>query len=199
MAYKHPKNVPGLIRTKDGDFLAELASTVPDGQCIVEIGSFTGKSTCYLAKGSARSKDVMVFSVDPWDLLDHPISGSGLDICATRAEAEALFHENVGRCGFKKRVTAVKGFSADVAETWPSELRPPIGMLYIDGNHSLSGVTRDIEAWGHQVDTDGFMVFDDYQVAKSVTRAVDRLAAAGTWRKIDASNERFALLVRRAR
>ena len=70
MAHKKPENVPGLIRNEDGLLLESVAEAVQAGQCIIEIGPFTGKSTCFMARGAKRAgsvdDDIHIYSIDPW-------------------------------------------------------------------------------------------------------------------------------------
>lgn len=48
--------------------LRELAMGVPADQAIVEIGTYRGKSACYLADGAAAGNGAHVWTVDPHDL-----------------------------------------------------------------------------------------------------------------------------------
>ena len=59
------RTVPGCCDMQDRAFLYRLASEVPEGQVIVEIGSYRGATTCALALGSNAGNGVEVFSIDP--------------------------------------------------------------------------------------------------------------------------------------
>ena len=52
----------GLIPTEDGWYLAGLAEAAPN--TIVELGSFEGLSTSYLAAGARHGNGAHVFAVD---------------------------------------------------------------------------------------------------------------------------------------
>src|SRR5258708_36927307 len=54
----------GWLSPAEGDLLFHLASQCRAG-CIVEIGSFQGKSITYLAAGSEAGASVPVYSIDP--------------------------------------------------------------------------------------------------------------------------------------
>ena len=56
----------GLIENAQGERLAELAYYVPRNMAIVEIGSHTGLSTCWLAAGSRAGNGAHVTAVDPY-------------------------------------------------------------------------------------------------------------------------------------
>lgn len=178
MAYKKPENVPGLIRNEDGIFLEQRAECVEGGTCIIEIGPFTGKSTCFMGRAlKNQGKGSQIYSIDPWELLDLPISGTGLNIAQTREEAHELFRENITKCGLTDYVTEFHGFSKDAAARWNNPA--PIGMVYVDGSHKYESVKLDIELWAPKLVIGGYMVFDDYnspQVRRAVTELVQGTA-----------------------
>ena len=72
--------------------------------------------------------------------------------------------------------TQILGDSKRIGKDWTLK----IDILFIDGNHSESGVRGDIEAWLPHVKRGGFIIFHDYQDSKwpSVKRAVDKLMAS---------------------
>lgn len=143
-------NLKGYLREIEGEKLMELASLVPESQAIVEIGSYKGKSTCYLASGS---EGAMVYAIDLWDLGNNT---------ATRYRKPATyqtFKEQVSNMGLMQKITITKGNSIDVAKTW----NKPIGLLFIDGNHQYEFVKADYESWHKFVVPGGYIAFHDYK------------------------------------
>lgn len=202
MAYKKPENVPGLIRNEDGIFLEKMAEMVEGGYCIIEIGPFTGKSTCFMGRAIKKAANgSRIYSIDPWELLDNPITGTGLTIAQTRAQAHELFRENINKCGLSEWVTEFHGFGRDAAARWNSP--QPIGLVYVDGNHKYLAVKQDIANWAPKVQVGGYMVFDDYN-SPQVKRAVDELVQDtleyGDWifSNEHEDTDRFAVLERAA-
>lgn len=159
----------GLIPVAVGERLAELAAVVPPEQCIVEIGSYRGKSTCYLAAGARGGLRAPVFAVDPWDTPGNATGRFGF----AAAETRAAFMTQIAAAGFADRVTPFRAFSTDMARHW---LRP-IGLLYIDGSHTERDVERDWLAWSPHVAHGAAVAFDDYRTARNpgVAAVVDRL------------------------
>lgn len=160
----------GLISADVGEALAKLASVVPEDDAIVEIGSFRGKSTCYLAAGSKNGFGAHVYAVDPWDLPGNVTGRFGFAEPSTRE----LFDQQIRSMRFASRVTAIQGFSADAAKQWDG---PKVGMLFIDGDHSEASVRADFEAWQPNLRDGAMVVFDDYLSPKNpgVKAAVDSL------------------------
>lgn len=139
----------GYLRPVEGRKLAELASLVPTGQAIVEIGSYMGKSTCYLASGS---KGVKVYAVDLWELGNYRARYKN-------PKAFLAFKKQVADMGLTKKIVAVKGNSVKVAATWDK----PIGLLFIDANHQFEYVKADYEVWYKFVVPGGRIAFHDYK------------------------------------
>jgi cephalosporin hydroxylase len=167
----------GLIPEAVGVRLSELAAQVPGDQAIVEIGSYKGKSTCYLAAGSEAGGSAPVFAVDPWDTAGNPGGRFGFNQPSTFD----AFTRQVTLVGFHLAITPVKGFSRDVAKRWN---RRPIGLLYIDGSHTEADVRADLSAWSPFLAAGAVVAFDDYRTERNpgVAKVVDPLRAAGHWR-----------------
>lgn len=165
---RKPADLQGLIPDAVGEALAELAATVPAGQAIVEIGSFKGKSTCFLASGAAE--DVHVWAVDPWDLSGNPTGRFGFADPSTREQ----FDRQVEEAGYAEKITAIRGFSVEEAASWDG---PPIGLLYVDGDHSERAVFNDYDAWRPHLAAGATVVFDDLDTPRNpgVRRALEKL------------------------
>jgi predicted O-methyltransferase YrrM len=166
----------GLIPEAVGIRLAELAATVHPDHAIVEIGSYCGKSTCYLAHGSLAGKGAPVFAVDPWDTPGNVGGRFGYDTVATKLR----FRQQVRDAGVAHQVTAFRAFSRDMARLW----QRPIGLLYIDGSHTEEDVRTDLTLWSPYLVHGGIVAFDDYRTERNpgVAKVVDPLRQAGHWR-----------------
>jgi Methyltransferase domain len=150
--------IPGWLHPDQASMLCYLADQCPAGP-IVEIGSFKGKSTVFLATGA--KPDATVFAVDPHILT---LMGSRQD----RAKAEADGVENTGSSwerfqqtltewGAIDRVSPIREFSYDARKNW----NDPIALLWIDGDHSYDGVKQDIDDWAPLVVKNGYIAFHD--------------------------------------
>lgn len=156
------------IRKGEGAYLYMLASAVPAGLAIVEIGSHRGKSSSYLAAGAAMGYRARVHCVDLWDLGTHPENAA--------PEVYPDFQRQIAQMGLA--VTPWRGASVDVAARW----KWPVGLLFIDGAHGYDDVCGDFEAWSPFLVSGGTVAFHDYgnpRCAKTVKRFVDR--AVGSW------------------
>jgi hypothetical protein len=159
----------GLISPEVGETLAALAAGVPRSAAIVELGSYRGKSTAYLAAGAAVGNGARVHAVDPWDTPGNRTGRFGFADPATRA----AFMAQLEAVGLLDRVTPLRGFSTDVARHWIA----PIGLLYVDGSHTEADVAADVEAWAPFLIPGAVIAFDDYRTERNpgVARVVDRM------------------------
>jgi MMP 1-O-methyltransferase len=134
------KNVPGWLSDEEGEALYELAKDCTGKGVIVEIGSWKGKSTICLGRGSRAGSGVRIFAVDPHAHYRH-----------------GEFRENVERAGIADLVTPVKGLSQEVADSFDE----PIELLFVDGSHEEELVREDFEKWVPKVVEGGTIAFHD--------------------------------------
>lgn len=162
----------GAIRLSEGLRLARLASLAENG-VIVEIGSYRGQSTCFLASGSKCGHNVPVYAVDCWDMREdykerdwkkyhHYNDPRNKEIFTRQTEP------------YKDLITPIQGFSLEVAKTW----NKPIAVLFIDGDHD-EGMS-DYKAWGKWVIPGGYIAFHDYDWP-SVRNACERIRKTKQW------------------
>jgi len=149
----------GLITPDVGEYLYEAAKLIPEGQLIVEIGAWKGKSTCYLAAGRRDGHGGNVVSVDQWDTTANQWS---------RYHAAAKLTEwssQVAKMGFTDTTEPLVGKSTDVASQWGSSGMLVIGLLYIDGDHERQAVIDDFNSWRPYLSDRATVIFDDYGVS----------------------------------
>ncbi len=154
--------IEGHLNPDEASLLETLASKVTDG-CIVEIGSFRGKSTVRLANG-ARLSGCEVYAIDPHDPFNDNGTWFGI-------EDRAVFLKNILDAGVADIVKPVF-LKSHVAGGcgW----KEPIGLLFIDGDHTYEGVKRDIKCWVKHVVNGGLIAFHDSWF-EHVSRAISEL------------------------
>ncbi|MDD4986852.1 MAG: class I SAM-dependent methyltransferase [Dehalococcoidales bacterium] len=157
-----------MIRFGEGLRLSYLASKVTNG-VIVEIGSFKGKSTCFLAAGSRHGKNIPVYAVDTWDLRQQ----YGQQKYQAKETLEA-FHQQTQLYG--NLITAIRGFSCDVAKTWDKD----IGLLFIDGCHWYKEAWGDYQNWQKFIPIGGMIALHDYHNPK-IQMVVERIKSWEQW------------------
>jgi hypothetical protein len=180
------RSLEGLMLTEATCLkLAELAAGCPPSLAIVEIGSFKGKSTSYLAAGS---RGAPVHAIEPWDLPGNVFGKHGY----SRPEVKQAFDRQTAP--YAELITAHQGFSYEVAKTWSL----PIGLLFIDGSHEYKDVKRDLLAFEPWLALGAVVAFDDYGRANpGVIKFVEELRKGTRFRDWDFSVAPLAIGVYR--
>jgi predicted O-methyltransferase YrrM len=167
--------------------LAVLAYGVPDTQAIVELGVFCGRTALQMAWGAQQGRGAHVWGIDSWELPGGQY-GPPFNEQATRV----LAHKNIHDQGYADQITLIHAFSQDVAVDWDG---PPIGLLFVDADHSAEGARRDITAWAPHLAPGAMLAVDDYHHPDwpGVAEAVDALVAEGFLKPVDVLYERLAV------
>ncbi len=132
--------------------LARLARAASQGD-IVEIGSWKGRSTAYLAKGAQYcGKEVKIYAIDPH----------------TKG-TEQIFKDNIKKLGFDDVVIPLVMRSEEAIKQW----NRPISLLFIDGDHGYENVRKDFLLWEPYIVTGGVIVFHD-RFAEGPCRVITR-------------------------
>jgi predicted O-methyltransferase YrrM len=161
------RRIPGLLTILEGYLLNSLARRVVEGDHVVEIGSYKGKSTRFLLAALVRKKESKLFAVDTWKQ----------KIIDQRETPYDEFRKNTRE--FRTRLVTVNGESTSASVL--SEIRKiePIGMIFVDGDHSYENVRQEISDYLPLLKEDGFICFHDYTNPCGVKQAVDEAEALG--------------------
>jgi predicted O-methyltransferase YrrM len=152
----------GFMPDDEGLALHRLArDRLPLGP-VLEIGSYCGKSTLYLA-AAARAVGGLVFTVDHHRGSEENQAGwehhdpSLVDPRSGRMDTLPVFRRAVEEAGLEDVVVAVVGESASVAAHW----RTPISLLFVDGGHGEGPAHADYAGWAPWVMPGGLLAIHD--------------------------------------
>ena len=164
-------SVEGMVSDAEIVGLMELAAEVPADACILEIGSYRGRSTSALALGA---KGAPVYAVEPHESFEG-IYGGQFGPADRRA-----FFKNLLRVGVVEKVRLVNLSSEVACQGWTR----PIGLLWIDGDHTLDGVRRDFDSWEHFLQPGGVVAFHDaLDPDGGPAKLIEELCAGGSYEK----------------
>lgn len=161
------KTIPGWF-----DFEAiydQAVSEARDGDTLVEIGSWMGKSAIYLAQKVRESgKQIRVVCVDPWTgTPGHPVLTPIVE--KHGGSIFEVFKANVVAAGLDDIIAPLEMPSVEGAKRFEDA---SVFMAFIDGDHSYEAVCADIEAWAPKVRPGGILAGHDYDRRDTVYRAV---------------------------
>ena len=156
------EEIKGFMPNHEGEALMSWAKTFSKIGPLLEIGSFCGKSSIYLGL-AAKEKNQVVFTIDHHkgseehqlneEYFDPEIYDESLNLVNTFP----LFLKNIRIFDLEDSVIPIVGSSASVAKGWNKNL----GMVFIDGSHSLESATLDYESWGSHIKNGGALVIHD--------------------------------------
>ena len=144
------EGVEGWLSEAQGRQLFETAARATGRGAIVEIGSWKGRSTIWLAHG-ARLAGQRVIAIDRH-------VGSHEDPAAATYDA---FVANIRRAGVAHVVTPMVISSAEAA----AQFTEGVEVLFIDGDHSEEGSRSDAELWLPKVVIGGTILMHDVVTA----------------------------------
>src|ERR1700757_1571407 len=152
----------GFIPPAEGLALFEAAARYAGRGPVLEVGSYCGKSTIYLA-AAARAAGQLVVTVDHhrgseehqpgWEYHDPGFVDPGTG----RLDTLPRLRATLAAAGIEDDVVVVVGRSAKVARLW----RTPLGMVFIDGGHTDAAAVADYEGWAPWVAPGGVLAIHD--------------------------------------
>jgi len=143
------ESIEGWFGPDDILFYKETFDRYPRSAHFVEIGSFKGRSSAFMATEIANSKKSIKFDcVDTW-------------AWSPEYQVNQMFDE------FKQNMSPVNGFytakrmtSVDAAATYPDN---SLDFVFIDADHNYEPVLQDITAWLPKVKVGGILGGHDYR------------------------------------
>ena len=161
-----PEDVEGMTAEVDGWFgpqegrlLYHLAAEADPAGSIVEIGSWQGKSTIWLAAGAKTGRGARVVAIDPH---------RGTYLRKEGETTEFALRANLARAGVEDQVEVVVATSAEVSAMWSR----PVSLLWIDGDHEYESARRDFEVWEPHLRANAVVAFHDTFVIDGPERVV---------------------------
>lgn len=146
-------------------FYKQLIRNAPRGAVIVEVGSWKGKSTAFLAVEAINAnKNISIYAVDLWLGLDDPAYLADHDVKA--GTLYARFLDNMKP--LRSVVTPLRMPSLDASRLFQDGA---VDAVYIDASHKYEDVRADIAAWLPKVKPGGVLAGHDIHIP-DVGRAV---------------------------
>jgi MMP 1-O-methyltransferase len=154
----------GFLSAQEGLKLFELARCASAFAPCLEIGSYCGKSSLFLAEGCRMQGRYGLFSIDHHRGSEEQQPGEEYfdadlyDSSLGRVNTLPHFLRNLEHAGMLDWVIPIVGESARVAKNWSLG---ELSLVFIDGGHAEAGVRADYASWSPHVIPGGYLCFHD--------------------------------------
>jgi predicted O-methyltransferase YrrM len=164
----HFNKIPTFTTRRELRALYKLAAARPAKTVALEIGSHLGASACYLAAGLSTVHGKL-YCVDTWHNETMPDG---------QKDTYADFQRNIQ--GLQSLIVPVRKTSFELTQ---DDTETPLGMVFIDGDHSYAAVKHDFTLVKQWIAPDGIIAFHDFshENFEGVTRVVGEALASGEW------------------
>lgn len=153
-------------------FYENVADCAKDGDTLVEVGCWLGRSIIYLAQRLKKlgKTNCKLIAVD-WFKGEINQPDHKATVQEHGGNFRAAFEANIERCGVRDMITIIDGDSAASASQLSDAT---VDFCYIDAAHDYESVKRDIQAWLPKIKPGGTISGHDAQ-HEPVVRAVEEL------------------------
>ncbi|KPJ76407.1 MAG: hypothetical protein AMJ54_11805 [Deltaproteobacteria bacterium SG8_13] len=155
-------NIKGFLDEQEGRRLYALALEASRRGPCLEVGSYCGKSTVYLAS-ACRQTGSTVFAVDHHRGSEEQQAGEPYfdpDLFDPRfgvIDSLPFLRKTLESTGLQDFVVPLVCRSETAARSW----RIPLGLLFIDGGHCREDVFTDYRLWSPHIMAGGYLLFHD--------------------------------------
>lgn len=148
-----------------------MVGKAPAKAHFVELGSWLGKSSAFMACEIRKSKKSIQFDcVDIWQSVpEEPFYHPRIEEIGDVYHA---FLDNMKKVGVLDIVKPIKLDSVKASSLYGSK---SLNFVFVDANHTYEFVKKDIELWISKIKKGGYMGGHDYNSCEGVKRAVDEI------------------------
>ena len=155
-------SVKGFLAEDEGIFLYNLTREFCVENFAVEIGSYCGKSACYIGQACKENKTYLL-------TIDHHMGSEEqqfgeeyfdpeiYDEKLGRVNTVPLMQANLQKFEESKWVVPILANANFIAPSWGTEL----GILFIDGSHTEKSAMNDYDNWHSKLHPDGALLIHD--------------------------------------
>ncbi len=175
----------GFLEEDEGRCLYETALKASQlGPCL-EIGSYCGKSTIYIGMACQMNNSIL-FSIDHHRGSEEQQPGQAyfdpalFDPKSGGVDTFSEFRKTIHKAGMEDTVVPIVSRSDVAARRWAT----PLGMVFIDGGHTMEAALSDFTAWSPHIMPAGYLlihdIFTDPSEGGQAPRRIFDLAQSGS-------------------
>jgi predicted O-methyltransferase YrrM len=149
------RDIPGWFDYED--IYRQAVADAQDGDTLVEVGTWLGRSAAFMAQAIRDSgKRLTFWTIDHHTGSDEPEHRETVDRCG--GSTYEAFLQNIAACGLREFVRPLVADSVQAATNFADE---SLAFVFIDGGHTYEQVSRDIHAWLPKVRPGGTLAGHD--------------------------------------
>lgn len=145
-----------------GDLLDELFAKLPPNPLVVELGTYLGCSTIYMADKLPEGS--RLYTVDMFEKY------------GKHQKFFPVTMDNFKQCGVRDKIRVLSCRSWEAAGFFDDK---EVDLVWVDASHEFVGAKADLDAWWAKVKPGGFLAGHDYS-EPGVQLAVDRFCFAAS-------------------
>jgi len=154
-------SIPGMVTPRSGQILYALCAFQEVRGDVVEIGSWQGRSTSFLARAVLDSGNGRFFAIDHFK----GNAGKEASYVVGKQDLSDLKHNFLSNMKSLNLDSSVNLLDMTTIEAAGKFRRGQIRFLFVDGNHSYAGVSEDIKLFFPLLSSGAIIVFDDFSDA----------------------------------
>lgn len=147
--------VYGWLDDKEALYLNQIAeiaaSEIADGEKMIEIGSYMGKSSIAIGLACKKMNKGVLITVDPHTDTETQVRDGVKN-------SLPYLQKNIKAANLTKYIDIRKSTSKKLASTITTS---SVKFIFLDGDHSVKGVFEDFKLWNRLIATDGFLLLHD--------------------------------------
>jgi predicted O-methyltransferase YrrM len=163
--------IDGWMSGQELECLQRLATELPAGARVVEVGSWKGRSTVAICGGLAGVQDARMWAVD--------IFGADAENWEEAPDVDAVYDEFRKHTSRFRFLEVVRQASPGAAAAFDDG---SLDWVFIDAHHAYEAVLADIAAWAPKLKAGGLMSGHDFampSVRDAVLRSFGEVDSAG--------------------
>lgn len=150
--------IPGMIAPRSGELLFTACYLQAERGDVVEIGSWQGRSTSYLARATEQSGNGSFYAIDHFR---GNVGKENFYVVGREdlSDLKGNFTANMQRAGLESAVHLLDMPNQEAAQHLAGK---SVRFLFIDGDHTREGVQRDVDLFFPLLVDGAIVAFDDY-------------------------------------
>ena len=159
--------VKGFLAYEEGILLYEMAKKYCTKSFAVEIGSYCGKSACYIGQ-ACKEKGTHLVTIDhhrgseEQQFGEEYFDSEEYDYKKNRVDTLPTLLRNISKFELDEHIKVV----VDNSESASKKIKGEIDFLFIDGSHTFASARNDYESWKNKYELVEFLQFTTFMTQK---------------------------------